>query len=269
MRRLGPALLIVALLGAAARPAVSADAPSTSASPAASATHDRLGELVGTWSCRTAIAGTGRLVVEQPAPDTIVLRDERSYRYNTATQRETFRRDAASGGWHVIPDGAGFEGSGPAWSGDTWVLEGVFRSPALANPRRREMHLERLDADTLRMYWTLDKPEDTAQGELCRRGDVPPDASACVVPNAPAYVVQAVEPDIPVAAMEQRPVGTVRVVVSLDADSHVTGASVVQSPSVLLNGSAIVAARRSTYRTALRACKPVPSQYLFTVDYMS
>jgi Gram-negative bacterial TonB protein C-terminal len=209
------------------------------------------------------------LIVEQRAPDTIVLRDERAYRYNTTIARETFRRDAVSGGWHVTPDAAGFEGSGPAWSGDSWVLDGAFRPRWLPKPEPRQMHLERLDADTVRMYWTLGKPEDTAEGELCRRGAVPPDASVCVVPNAPAYVVQAVEPDISAAALNQRPVGTVRVLVSLDADSRVTGAAIVDSPSVLLNGSSITAARRSTYRTALRDCKPVPSQYVFSVSYMS
>ncbi|HZW53902.1 MAG TPA: energy transducer TonB [Candidatus Elarobacter sp.] len=250
MRRLGSALLTIMFLAAAAPPAL--------------ADGDRLAELVGTWSCRTATGGMARVVVEQSAPDTVVLRDERYYEHNTLAERETFRRDAASGGWRAESQGPGFFGSGPAWTGDSWVLQGAFRAPWLAQAEPRQLHFERLDADTFRTFATLGTAEETSGGELCRRGRMPPDARACVVPNAPAYVVHAAEPSAPYGAGAG---GVVRVLVSLDADSHVTAAAIRESPASVLNAASIAAARRSTYQTALRDCKPVPSQYLFAVQY--
>lgn len=62
--------------------------------------------------------------------------------------------------------------------------------------------------------------------------------------------------------------GIVQVLVSLDADSKVVSATIKASPSVMLNASALSAARRTTYRTAQRDCRPVASDYLFAIDYM-
>ena len=159
MRRFGSALLMLALLGAAVRPAAAADPATTRAAPAG---RDHLAELVGTWSCRTGSGMTARIVVQQPAPNTIVFLHERYY---------------------------------------------------------------------------------------------------------PAFVIRAVEPDTPVAAMQQRLTGTVHVLVSIDADAHVTGATILDSPSALFNSSALTAARESTYHTAVHDCKPIASQYVFAVDY--
>jgi outer membrane biosynthesis protein TonB len=57
------------------------------------------------------------------------------------------------------------------------------------------------------------------------------------------------------------------VLVSLGAGGAVVNAVVKQSASVLLNDAALAAARQSTYRAALHDCKPVPSEYTFTVEF--
>jgi TonB family protein len=264
MKRFGFALLMFVLLAAPLRPAVAADPPSAATPASAVAARDRLSEVVGTWSCRTAIGGTARVVLEQPAPDTVVLREEEYFARDTLRRRETFRRDAATGGWRAEPDGSGFSGRGPAWTGDAWVLEGVLRAAWLATPEPRQLHLERLDADTLRIYSTLVKPDETAGGALCRRGGTPPDSGTCVVPNAPAYAVRASEPNSPFAGAS----GLVRVLVSLDASSRVTNVKIQQSPNPALDAASLAAARTSTFRTGLRDCKPVPSEYLFTIQFV-
>ncbi len=99
--------------------------------------------------------------------------------------------------------------------------------------------------------------------------DVPPSPSPspCVVRNLPATVVHALEPALPALAQQQGITGTVRLVVSLDASGVPLSVKVQSSSSAILNGSAIAAARGSTYRPAVRDCLAVPSTYLFAVTY--
>ncbi len=94
-----------------------------------------------------------------------------------------------------------------------------------------------------------------------------PSPSPCVVRNLPATVVHALLPAVPALAEQQGILGTVRLVVSLDASGVPLSVKVQSSPSVILNGSAIAAARGSTYRPAVRDCVAVPSTYLFAVEY--
>lgn len=56
-------------------------------------------------------------------------------------------------------------------------------------------------------------------------------------------------------------------VVSLDERSEVTGLKVQRSPSAILNNAALLPARNSTYRTQIRDCRAVRSEYLFTTTF--
>lgn len=261
MKAFGFALLVAVLLIAPVSPATADDA----ASP--TGVRDRLPELVGAWSCRTATDISSRVFVEQPASDTIVLRRETYYRYNTTTERETFHA-VPTGGWTVEGQGVMFHGQGPTWTGDSWVVDGTIRPPYQTESRPGQLHFERLGGDTLRMFATDTGPY-AVDAALCHRGDAPPDSTACVAPNLAPYTVKAVEPETPVEAMREHIGGTVQVLVTLDPDSHVTDAAIKSSSSVLLNRSALAAARQSIYRTGTRDCKPVPSQYVFTVQYIA
>jgi TonB family protein len=91
--------------------------------------------------------------------------------------------------------------------------------------------------------------------------------AACAVPNRPAAVVRAAVPDTPVLSEQQGIYGKVRIVVTVAADGSVTGLRVVESPSAILNGAALSAARRSTYRPALQHCAPVQGEYLLSVNF--
>ena len=90
---------------------------------------------------------------------------------------------------------------------------------------------------------------------------------SCAHPNMPAETVRAMQPDIPPMAQQQGIQGVVKVLVSLDADSHITDTKIISSPSVILNRSALTAARGSVYQTEIRDCKPIPSQYVFAATY--
>jgi periplasmic protein TonB len=89
----------------------------------------------------------------------------------------------------------------------------------------------------------------------------------CAVPNAEAKTVNAVTPDTPEMAKEQGVTGTVEVDVSLDAAGKVLSASVIKTPSVLLNSEALKAARQSTYSPQIADCKPIPGDYKFVVEF--
>jgi TonB family protein len=69
--------------------------------------------------------------------------------------------------------------------------------------------------------------------------------------------------------MQERISGTVDVLVSLDAQGHVVNAAIKKSPAVVLNAASLAAARNSTYSPALHDCKPAPSEYTFTVQYIA
>ncbi len=60
----------------------------------------------------------------------------------------------------------------------------------------------------------------------------------------------------------------VNVVIELDANSPLVGTpSIRSSPNKLLDEFAIGAAEQSTFRTAIRNCKPVAATYIFAVDF--
>jgi hypothetical protein len=99
---------------------------------------------------------------------------------------------------------------------------------------------------------------------------IAPRASAqtnCARPNVPASIVRTVLPDIPPMAQQQGISGTVQVRVSLDEQSHVTGTSIMSSPSVILNAPALVAARQSVYQTEIRDCKPIAASYINAIEF--
>jgi protein TonB len=96
-----------------------------------------------------------------------------------------------------------------------------------------------------------------------------PTPASCARPNVEATTLRAVEPDTPSIAAQQGISGQVQVVVSLDTNSRVTGTRVMSSPSAVLNGAALSAARQSTFQTRIRDCKPEAADYIFTVDFQS
>ena len=96
-----------------------------------------------------------------------------------------------------------------------------------------------------------------------------PTPLSCVRPDVPAATLHAAEPEMPSLAQQQGIHGTVDVAVSLDAQSRVVDAAVQSSPSRLLDGAALAAARASQFRTETHACVPIPARYLFRVDFAS
>jgi hypothetical protein len=252
MIRVIAVVLAGALLGASPPP-----------SPPGSTAGDRVAELTGTWSCRSAYGYPGRLTVSSDG-DALAVVDEMRFPSTTRIRHERYRRDASAVGWRAeAEDDYGFAGTGPVWTGLTWRLDGVLRSRRSAGTIPAHVLYERPDDATLRISRWTSNPSTVSDVELCRRGGVPPDPSICIVPTLPAITLAAAEPEVPPYGSG----GTVQVLVSLDADSKVVSAAIKSSPSVTLNASALSAARRSTYRTAQRDCRPVASEYLFTVEY--
>ena len=90
---------------------------------------------------------------------------------------------------------------------------------------------------------------------------------ACAQPNVPATALRPAVPEVPPMAQQQGITGTVQVVVSLDADSRVTATRIRSSPSAILNAAALTAARQSTFQTEMRDCRPVPADYLMSIDF--
>jgi TonB family protein len=90
---------------------------------------------------------------------------------------------------------------------------------------------------------------------------------ACERPNVAATTLRVAEPDTPEQAQREGISGTVQVVVSLDANSHVRGTRIGSSPSTVLNAAALAAARESTFQTEIRNCRPVAADYIFSVDF--
>ena len=71
----------------------------------------------------------------------------------------------------------------------------------------------------------------------------------------------------PPIAAQQGILGTVHVVVSLDADSRVVGTRIQSSPSAVLNAAALAAARQSTFQAEVRGCRPIAGDYIYSVDF--
>jgi hypothetical protein len=103
-------VLTIALLGAA-----------PSQPPAAG---DRFPEVIGTWSCRTAYRDPVRLYIRRDRA-AIVVREEVHYAHDIDIRTDRYRPASDGRGWRAeTDDDSGFEGSGPAWTGDTWTLDG-------------------------------------------------------------------------------------------------------------------------------------------------
>ena len=96
-----------------------------------------------------------------------------------------------------------------------------------------------------------------------------PTPLSCARPDVPATTVRALEPDTPAIAQQQGISGTVAVIVSLDVQSRVVATRIQSSPSVVLNGAALAAARGSQFRTEVKNCEPVAADYIFSVDFSS
>ncbi len=96
-----------------------------------------------------------------------------------------------------------------------------------------------------------------------------PTPQTCPRPNVAATTIRAIEPDTPAMAQQQGISGTVQVIVALDESSHITGTSIQSSPSMILNGAALSAAKNSTFQTEIRDCKPIAARYIFSVEFSS
>jgi TonB family protein len=89
----------------------------------------------------------------------------------------------------------------------------------------------------------------------CSEGG-PSTPSSCATPDRAPVVLRQAQPDTPPMAQQQGILGDVVVRVTLDAFGGVTATKIVTSPSVILNGAAIAAARNSTYQPGLLNCTP-------------
>lgn len=255
-------LQAVALLAAALVPAPSA---------AAAAPGDQVGTLVGNWTCRDPRGKLTRLAFS--ANGTALVAHETAPGAGAEVSPPQ-RYVPDHGGWLVASVGASrtFSGSAPAWTGATWDIDGSeFAAPPAYAPRSvaERISYERVDANTIRRTVAYGPEHRFVSGEVCTRGDEPPAPSLCAAHDVPPRVVRAAEPDTPLLAQQQGIFGIVRVRVSLDADGMPIAVKVQDSPSAVLNKSAIFAARRSTYEPGLRDCVPVPSDYLFSVSFPS
>ena len=255
------ALSTVALIAAAPVPA-----------PSPATTSDQARGLTGSWTCRSPRGQLSRLTFSADG-DGFVGEESAGPVTAYAFARQRYAPDA-NGGWRVTgADGkaAAFVGTAPRWTGATWDIDGT------AEPDQAQGgSLYRSATDLVRAHRRGDDEagglgrlvrSKIVVGEVCARGDDPAAAGLCAVPDVPADVVRANEPSIPVAAQIQGVCGAVRVLVSLDEQGSVTGTHIQSSPSALLDGSALAAARLSTYRPALHDCAPVPSSYVFAVEY--
>jgi hypothetical protein len=87
----------------------------------------------------------------------------------------------------------------------------------------------------------------------------------CPVPYRATRVLRTFEPSSPPAAVY----GAVSVAVAIDDEGTPQSTRVVSSPGSVLNPPAVDAARRSTYAPAIFRCQPVPSGYVFVVEFPS
>ena len=94
-----------------------------------------------------------------------------------------------------------------------------------------------------------------------------PTAAICARPNVAASVINRVEPDTPALGALQGIYGTVQVVVSLNAESQVTGTRIQSSPSAVLNAAALAATRKTTFQTEIRDCRPLAADFIYSVDF--
>jgi TonB family protein len=97
----------------------------------------------------------------------------------------------------------------------------------------------------------------------------PSPAPSCAKPFVDARTTSVATPIVPLAAMQQGVSGEVIVQITLDEHSKIVDATIVQSPSPLLNKAALDAARASTFATRIIDCVPVGDSYDFVVDFQA
>jgi hypothetical protein len=217
---------------------------------------DRVHELVGSWTCRNPAGAVS--TVEYREQDGAIIADEKTPG-TQAGVHDRFR-PASGGGWTVDRDTGNthFSGYAPAWTTGPWIITD-------SQKHGLDIRYARVGDGTLwRTFSISGRP---FAGDVCAKGDVPPDPALCAVADLPPLVLRAAEPETPVAVQQEHITGRVEVLVSLDAGGRVVDATIKQSSSPVLNPASLVAARRSTYRAALHDCKPVPAQYMFSVQY--
>jgi hypothetical protein len=219
--------------------------------------RDRVRDLVGTWTCRNPAGVIS--TVEYREQNGGIAADQKTP--GAADVHERFQRDPG-GGWIVEREtvNSRYSGYAPAWTaGGPWVVTDYQKHGV-------EIRYERVGDGTLWRTMSISGRPPLA-GDVCAKGDAPPDPALCAVADIPAEVVRAAEADTPFAAQRDHVTGRVDVVVSLDAAGRVVDAAIKESASPVLNEASLAAARRSTYRAPLHDCKPVPGKYTFTVDY--
>lgn len=89
----------------------------------------------------------------------------------------------------------------------------------------------------------------------------------CAAPDTEARILSAAQPELPPIAAQQGISGDVVVRVSLDETGRIISATIVKSPSALLNGAALSAARNSTFKAATASCLPTPGTVQMTVHF--
>jgi len=231
--------------------------------PAASppAVTDHVFELAGTWSCRTAAGSEVRSVGTRSGDTVDVVNDVRTAAGAHFKLEDRFDYDSAAKTWHVatgVGTEALVEGVAPPWSDSTWDVRGRNQSGAVERIRYELTSEDELRRAFLRISYQAPDGWGIVSAERCRRGDTPPPAGTCVIANAPPYVVDLARPSARDVPMETEH-GVVTVAVDLDEASHVVAAKILETASPGLSPSALVAARASTYQTAFRNCRPVPS----------
>jgi len=238
----------------------------TSTSPASSAAPaDHVYDLAQTWSCRTVDGAIQRQTGRRSDDGVIVRTDTLSGKASPASYDTRYAFDTAGARWRVSvapKTVAAFSAAASPWTGPMWTVEGTDVN---AVPRR--MTFEWLaDGDYRLTVASLNGPgwyPDSA--ERCTPGSTPPAPGSCIVETYPAATLV---PVVTSSRFVPRNVhGLVVVIISLDEQSRLTNARIQSSPSALLNPAALADARASTYRTAIRDCKPVAADYVFTVTF--
>jgi TonB family protein len=95
----------------------------------------------------------------------------------------------------------------------------------------------------------------------------PSPAASCDRRFVDARTLKAARPIPPPLAVAHHIGGEVVVQITLDENSKIVAASIVRSPSALLNQAAVEAARGSTFATRIQNCVPVGGTYNFIVEF--
>lgn len=91
---------------------------------------------------------------------------------------------------------------------------------------------------------------------------------ACHAPDVPGFVISAVEPEVPKAAIAAHIEGSVDVLVVLRPDSTVRAVSVLKSSDPMFRDEALRVARTTIFRTEVHACQPAIGRFTFNVHFV-